>query len=261
MQYGAGRTARQREALFEVTSHSEEQYKKFATLCTRYELKIAKPEPTMNPEKWLRELLEGIISYFKNNSSIDINPGDKIGLTLKNDVCGTEPVYVSLRRADQISADVILKHIMNIFDSNKEFFLNGHLTTQFNHIKTRHGGGDRIPRKFGQSNVDFIQNKACFLKYANPFKNNPNDEYCLPYALIISRAYSLFAGGEKTRHFYQKYQKKFSMLRSAAKKLCRKAGVVMSQLRGGCSFDEVKKFQRVLPEYQIIIFNRFSIKP
>lgn len=88
----------------------------------------------MNFEKWLVDLLNGIIKYFLNTSKIDVRPADRVGMTLMNTVCGTEPVYISLRRADQMSAEVVLDQILKIFDSNKEFFLNGHLTVQFDHI-------------------------------------------------------------------------------------------------------------------------------
>lgn len=44
--------------------------------------------------------------------------GDRIGMSLRNSVCGTDPIYISPRRADQLSADVVLDHIMRNFFSN-----------------------------------------------------------------------------------------------------------------------------------------------
>lgn len=87
-------------------------------------------------------------------------------------------VYISLRRSDQLSVDVILEQIMVFFDSNKEFFLNGEMAVEFHHIKMPQGGG-RVTRGFDETNTDFIKNKACYLKYVNPSLNDPEDENCL----------------------------------------------------------------------------------
>lgn len=183
-------------------------------------------------------------------------------MSLSNTVCGTGPIYISLRRADQMSADVVFDHIMRIYDSNKEFFLNGHLNVNFDHCILPHGSGNpRIKREFGQSSVEFIEEKAAFYKYANPLFKYPDDEYCLPYALVISRAVRQSKNGEIPLRAYKNYMRFFSTLRKEAEKLCREAGVNISELKGGCSFDEVRKFQSILPEYQILIYRIDSSKP
>lgn len=229
---------------------------------TFYSLKIEKPNLLADGETWLLKLLNEVIDYFKANSDLVVNPGDRIGMSLRNNTCGTEPVYISLRRADQLSASVIMDQIRRIFDSNKDFFLNGHLSVQFDHIQMPRGGGNpRITRKFGETNTDFILNKACFLKYQNPSKKNPGDEYCLPYALVISRAFNQSRNNEIGKRVYQNYLRSYKTLRTAAEELCSKAGVNISRLRGGCSFDEVKRFQSVLPNYQIVVFAPDSKKP
>lgn len=72
-------------------------------------LKISKLD-SRNGEDWLRRLITQVIDYFKNESSLDVRPGDGIGMSFKNSTVGGEkdPVYISMRRADQISADVVL---------------------------------------------------------------------------------------------------------------------------------------------------------
>lgn len=108
-----------------------------------------------------------------------------------------------------------------------------------------HGSGGRVVREFGQTNVDFIKDKACFLKYKNPGSLNPNDEYCLPYAIVIGKAFIQSTNGEIGTAVYKNYQRSYNTLRKEALKLCRLVEVKISELKGGCSFDEVKKFQRV----------------
>lgn len=108
--------------LFTVLQKSERFYKKFNTQGVYYSLEVANPPTTGNPETWLTELLEGIINYFLNNSKLRVNPGDRIGMTLDNTLLDYRPVYISLRRADQMVASIVLDHIMSIFDSNKAFF-------------------------------------------------------------------------------------------------------------------------------------------
>lgn len=158
-QYGAGII--HQDTLFSVLRKSERNYKKFKAQGVYYTMVIPKPDPKQNPAIWLEQLLDGIIAYFVSNSTLNISPGDRVGMTLSNTLLNSEPVYISLRRADQMSASVVMDNIMNVFASNKAFFLNGYLTVQFDHVQLPFGAG-RVRRKIGESSTDFIQQKACF---------------------------------------------------------------------------------------------------
>ena len=122
---------------------------------------------------------------------------------------------------------MILEHIMNIFDSNKKFFLNGHLNVNFDHIQLPHGSGRTIRREFGQTNTDFINEKASFLKYQNPAEYYPDDEYCLPYALVLAKIHRQELNGGIKKRTLQNYQRYFKTLRRAVEKPCKEAGVVI----------------------------------
>lgn len=124
-------------------------YKKFSMNGTCFTLEVQHPDPKMTPEDWLRKLLNQVINSFKNSSSVVVRPGDRIGMSLRNNIYDKEPLYISLRRGDQLSVDVVFDHIMKIYDSNKEFFLNGHLEIRFDHLQISHGSGSII-RNFGQ---------------------------------------------------------------------------------------------------------------
>lgn len=52
-------------------------------------------------------MMNGIIKYFLNSSKIAIRPSDRVGMTLKNNIAGTEPVYISQRKSDQLVAEVV----------------------------------------------------------------------------------------------------------------------------------------------------------
>lgn len=43
--------------------------------------------------------------------------------------------------------------------------------------------------------------------------------------------------------------------------MCKSAGVKISKLKGGCSIDEVRKLQRVLKDYRIVIYDPNSTRP
>jgi len=104
-------------------------YKKFKTQGVHYTMEIPTPKlkSTRAAEPWLNDLITGIIHYLLSDSEIEIRAGERIGLTLNNIALGTDPIYISPRRPDQLSADVVLNQIMAVFDSNKDFFLNGFL--------------------------------------------------------------------------------------------------------------------------------------
>lgn len=147
---------------------------------------------------------------------------------------------------------------MRIFDSNKDFFLNGHLSVQFDHVQLPHGKGGAVTRGIGETSTEFIQRKACFLKYKIPAYHK--DEYCLPYALVLGRAAVRCNLGEISTNELQRYKSCFKLLRGEAVNLCLEAGVNMSALFAGCSLDEVRKFQTILPDYQIVLYMGMDMK-
>ena len=104
-QIGSGGSVIHRGQLFTVLRKSERYYQKLHTQGVYYSLEIPPPDAKMNPEDWLTDLIIGIINYFLSTNKIEIRPGDRVGMSLRNSSCGTEPVYISLRRSDQLSAE------------------------------------------------------------------------------------------------------------------------------------------------------------
>lgn len=253
--------------LFQLSGEKEWFYKKFNMTGKCYSLEINKQslKKEADAETWLRKLLMAVITYFKNSSKIKVNPGDRVGMSFRNNSFDENPIYIGLIRFDQLGPDVVFDHIIKVFGSNKEFFLNGYLEVNFDHIQMPHGAG-RIARSFGQSNADFILKKASFMKYTIPkgkkYKKYLNDGYCLPYAIVIARAYDEFSRlpkkSRKKTH-YTKFQRGFKSLREKAEELCRLAGVVIP--KEGRTFDEVKQFQAILPEYQLVVYRPDSKSP
>lgn len=113
-----------------------------------------------------------------------------------------------------------------------------------------HGSGVRVKHKIGESAAEFTEERACFIKYAQP----PNDQYCLPYALVIGRAFVQRELGEITKGNFINLQKSFKQLRCEAVNLCIKANVDMRCITHGCTGDDVKKFQNVMSDYQIVVY-------
>lgn len=86
------------------------------------------------------------------------------------------------------------------------------------------------------------------------------DQYCLPYALVLGRAWVRFSRGEITRKAFNHFRDAFKLLRREALVLCAEADVNIAGIQAGCSFDEVQKFQSVLSEYQIVIYSGLDMK-
>lgn len=251
--------------LFKVIEESTHRYRRFNMFGTNYSLEVFMPAQGFVAEIWVRDLLSGIISYFKNNSEVSVRPGDYVSLSFRNNIFDENPLYMSLVRADQLVPDLIFKRIMQVYGSNKEFFINGYLEAIFDHIRMPHGAG-RIARSFGQTNADFILNKCSFMKYTIPKARKYNKYrtlgYCLPFALVIAKAFAEYSIHDKSTrkvNHYKKYQKGFKCLISAAKEMCKEAKVTINSW--GCSLDEVKKFQEILPDYQIVIYGGKSKSP
>lgn len=90
---------------------------------------------------------------------------------------------------------------------------------RFDHVIIPHGAG-RVLRNFGEDTFDFINRKPSFLNPKFKFKKK-NDERCLPYALIIGKAYVEGRIGFGKKRGHSKYQRNYRTLRSAADFLCK----------------------------------------
>lgn len=255
IQSGSGACDKHNDAKFTVTMEQNYFYQKFKTQGVHFDVAVEPPSKKAVPEVWLLNLLNKLLEYFKANSKIVISPGDRIGITLINRVSGNgTDVYISLRRMDQMDASVILDHLTKILDSNQEFFMDGNLSIQFHHIQMPHGTGRG--NRFGKTADEFIKDIPSFIKYSVGMKDN----YCLPYALVVTMAWARKESGEISYSDYKKF-KRCKLMKIEGDKLCRRAGVDMDRMTNGCSLDEVKLFQRALPDYRIVIYETNSRKP
>lgn len=110
---------------FEIISDERRRYQKFQTDARWTTLSFRKPTREEDIQVYLRTVFGSLLTHLPQR---DVQPGDRIGLTILNSARPEQrAIGVSLRRADQLSADVILQTIEKILQSNEDFFMDGQL--------------------------------------------------------------------------------------------------------------------------------------
>lgn len=110
---------------FKIISDERRRYAKFETDARWTTLEFRKPTEEEELNVYLRTVFGALIDHLPQRN---VQPGDRVGLTILNSGRPDQrSIGVSLRRADQMSADVVLQTVEKILQSNEEFFMDGQL--------------------------------------------------------------------------------------------------------------------------------------
>lgn len=109
-------------------------------------LKFRDREDEEDQVAWLNRCFNSLLEemIFKRINSGEIRLGDRIAIVINNKEQGFEPIYMSFRKPNQFSVDIILDRIAIIANSKKEFFINEHLEIIFQHIRLPYGCGSGL---------------------------------------------------------------------------------------------------------------------
>ena len=131
----------------------------------------------------------------------------------------------------------ILDEIERVLQSDEEFILDDGVEIEVIHVHNPQGGRNRQ----GYVNLDrFLINKKCIIRIQNV------DELCCARAIVTAKA-------KLDQHDqWDAIRKGRNIQGDLAKELHRQASVPQTM----CGIEEVKKFQAVLPEYQIHVVSK-----
>lgn len=220
---------------FTIINSRRRFFKRFNTRGTTYLVKINTDRVENNPIEYLQQAIEDVLDELLK----DTDPGDMVGLTIRNtDNLQDKPVGISMRRSDQISADVVWSVMSKIIQSNARFLINDKITIHVDHVRMPLGNGRSFLKTNGQS-VDTVSHlKRSIVEVKAKHQ-------CLIHALIIAIAkvdkdpnYISYRDGYKIN------QKVLDLIEKSH---------VNVNLGGGVN--ELKQLQNYLTDYKIVVYN------
>ncbi|KAB0799442.1 hypothetical protein PPYR_07322 [Photinus pyralis] len=219
---------------FLVLSEGERVIKKFNLTAQQLTIKFDDAEPNEAPLEWLKKSLTALINYITKRRSVS----DRIGLMLTNSEFPDNPLGFSFRRIDQLNANVMLKTMDKVMQSNKAFFSSDALRVDVSLITLPNGKGRQ--RMTGVTFEEFSQRKHGIILINN------NDTLCLARALVTAIAF-------RTNSIDLPYLKVGHALQAEkAVELCAAAGVDLSN---GGTIEHIRQFQDHLTDYTIVVYN------
>lgn len=190
---------------------------------------------------WIQSAFTNLLDTFKQKI-INFKCSDRIAISFENSDYSGEPLYISFRRADQLTADVILNRIEAVLQSNANFIYDQNLIISLNHIPMPIGNGRRKQIR-GVDTLDFFKNKRSLISY-----KNMNDTFCLVYALILAKTFC-----EGQNNYLKKIQNNSKLLKEKGLELCHSASVDLSN---GGGLEEIIAFQNYFKDqYRIVVYS------
>jgi len=141
-------------------------------------------------------------------------------------------------RIVELTAERFMAELERVLQSNEDFTIDESLIIEVTLVDMPSGGAGK---RCKYVNTDkFVCDKRCILRIQN------NDELCCARAIITAKA-------RLDKHpKWENIRKGFEPQGNMAKQLHEKAGVKM----GTCGIEEIKKFQNVLPDYQLQVVSQ-----
>jgi len=188
-----------------------------------------------DPTTYLKECITALTDYLVDK----VPDRDLVGLRIRNtENVQDKVVGISLRRRDQLKADVVWSVLGKVIQSNARFALTDRLEVHLDHVRMPAGNGKMAERTKGRSisvlsaiKGSIVTVKAVFLSLA--------------HALIIA----MVKVNDDSK--FKSYRNGYG-LKEPVEKLLNASGVDLSN---GGGFKELQQFQQYLSDYKIIVFD------
>lgn len=222
------------KAYYDLQKVGEAVHPKYNTTSSTYRVsfKDIEVEGIPNILKALKLIFRAIIEELASATS----DNDLIRMSVQNPEFDY-PIELPFKRKRHLTADSILYEIERVLQSYEEFRLDSGLELNIIHVKMPIGRGRRYKMNYVNLQKS-LQEKRCFIQIKN------RDSLCCARAIVtaVSRL-------EKPDN-WSSIRQGGAVQGVLATELHKKAGVPV----GECGIEEVKKFQLVLPNYQLNVF-------
>lgn len=210
----------------------------------RAEIQFKNPDLD-NMEKWMTTCFNQLLILISD--ILKIRPHDRVGFSFENAENNKISFYISFRRFDQYTPEVILSALNMVLQSNVNFLVDDKVAINVDHVRIPTGGSRRACIGKSRENFFNLHKRSIYTPILKPGDGN----ICLPVALVVGAA---FADGSVSQNLYNKltYPPNHNELIFEAKKLALAAGV---NYLAGCSIDEIRQFENYFAnEYNINVY-------
>ncbi|KAK3932712.1 putative DNA polymerase [Frankliniella fusca] len=224
----------------EVLQSRERELKRFKTKFREETIQISGLGDTLPSEEVMEGLFDTVLQ--RQREAVSAKDDDRVIVEIQNAENVDNPLWFSMRRADQINGRVVLDKLARVLNSNQAFMAQGQLKVSYIHIPTPEAGGRRVNRVANETMEQWIERKT-----GSIYSPENTDNMCLTRCVAVLMA----LGGMHKQAFYKLKQPNSIIQRDSAKKLCENAHIDPAQ---PCGLDEVRKLQDSLPDYRICVF-------
>ena len=218
---------------FTIQKIKEQRMEKFKTTASTYKVNFKDIEITEDIMNTLKKLFQAIFQRLTKDAKSD----DLVRLTVQSPSLDY-PIVIPFLRLPQLSVDRFLAEIERVLQSNEDFVIDESLIFEVTLVNMPDGG---TRKRCKYVNTDkFMVDKRCILRVQN------NDDLCCARAIVTAMA--RLDNHEK----WNSIRAGCHLQRQLAEQLHKKADVI----QGICGIEEIKKFQAVLPGYQIHVISK-----
>ena len=182
-------------------------------------------------EQLLGEVLQGIPDR------------DQVGMTFQNDSL-QKVVWLPFMRKEDLTLERVMTRMEKTVQSQEDFMLDSSFVVTLTHVTMPQGSGrGAVPRHNFEG---WMKEKRCFIKILAK-----DEQLCCARAIVTARAHRMRQMGHEFPQ-WESMRKGGGIQIQQAKELHKNAGVP----EGPCDIENLKKFQAVLPEYQLKVLSK-----
>ena len=262
VQPGGERPTQDAEAEFEprwnITNTSSRLSHHFQKVTTSKTAQLENSRHFQPTQRNIDRLFETLVE----DSIQDADPADKIGITLESPTLDF-PLVIPYITASNFKSDKIYEILERTLNSNQSFSLDSRLKINIDRVQIPEGRGKSLKRR-SAGPARYADLEACFKSKKSVVRIRADDDnLCLPTAILVGIERYKAYNTQEPNNFesYRKLQTLFRgrrgvvRLKKLARQLLDRVGIGAET---GCGVGELGKIQKVLPDYQLNVFQAGS---
>ena len=224
------------EDYFTIKSAKQVNVRKFKTTGTDYTVQFM-PLNIHGVSNVILSLNRAFKHLFDRLTS-DMAPHDQVHLILNSHQLD-RPISLPFLPRDRLTPERFLAAVERVVQSNDQFTLDDSVNVNVVHVEMPHGGAGK--RRDVVNLQAYLNKKRCLIQIKN------NDELCCARAIVVAKAKL-----DNDPQYTSIVNHRGTLQARLAHELHEQAGVPL----GPCGIEEIKKFQAVLPGYQLNVVSK-----